>query len=126
MAILDTTFLVAFERREPSAMRRSEALRDGASPLRVPAAVWIEYLASFSHAKRPAAARTLESSVLFEPLTRDIADGAARLQQELFTSGVRLPWHDLQVAATALHFNEPVVSNDAVFRRVPGVEVLGH
>lgn len=68
----------------------------------------------------------MEAGTRFEPFTRQLADEAARLQFELFRAGEPLGWHDLQVATTALHYGEPVVTSDRRFEAVPGLAVLGH
>jgi predicted nucleic acid-binding protein len=125
VAVLDTSFLIDLEADEPRAWARLEGLTAAAAPFRVPAAVWIEYLAPMSPAERSDAARALESLVQFVPLDRGIADRAATLQAEMLERGKPLAWHDLQVAATALEVQEEVVSNDARFRDVPGIAVRG-
>lgn len=102
-----------------------ELLTAEAAPLRVPAAVWIEYLAAMSPAERTDASRALESLVTFVPLDRAVADRAATLQSELLERGRPLAWHDLQVAATALELQEDVVTKDARYRDVPGLAVRG-
>jgi predicted nucleic acid-binding protein len=59
-------------------------------------------------------------------LTREIADEAARLQADMKRSGTPLGWHDLQIAAAAMYLREPLVSNDKVFAKVPGLQLLDH
>lgn len=124
MAVLDSSFLIDLAKGVPGATERLTELEDGAEPLRVPAAVWVEYLHTFPPATRREERQLLEAYVLFEPFSRSIADEAARLQHELQKDGARLGWHDLQVATTALHHDEPVVSRDEAFGRVPGITVL--
>lgn len=126
MATLDTSFLVAIERRSPAALKVLREIEASAAPSRVPAAVWTEYLSGMTPAKRARAVRTLEGSVTFEPFDRTLADEAARLQHELRRAGATLGWHDLQIATTALHYGEPVVSNDEAFDGVPGLERVIH
>lgn len=123
MAILDTTFLIDLQRRLPTVHHRLQEFESFASPLRVPAAAWLEYLAQFPPTRRLKVARLLEETAVFEPFTREIADEAARLQHELVREGRPLAWHDLQIAATALHFGEDLVSNDRAFQGVPGLAV---
>jgi predicted nucleic acid-binding protein len=126
VVVLDTSFLIALERDVVTAWGRMDALQTARSPLRVPAAVWVEYLFPMAPAERSRAVGVLEASVTFEPFTRALADEAARLQNVLREAGTLLGWHDLQVATTALHHGEAVVSNDAGFARVPGLETLTH
>lgn len=124
MAVLDTSFLIALERGDRGAWLRLEGLQASPGLLRVPAAVWIEYLAPKTPAKRARAVEELDDAVVFEPLTREVADAAARLQHELRSAGTLLSWHDLQVAATALHYNEAVVTSGRGFVKVPGLHVV--
>lgn len=126
MAVLDTTFLIAVEKKDPKAMEVLGELRVGRAVLRVPAAAWTEYLSSMRPARRHLARGILMTSTVFEPFGLELADAAAALQYELQRDGMPLGWHDLQIAATALHHRDPVVSNDGVFRRVPGLETLPH
>lgn len=97
-----------------------------APPFRVPAVVWTEYLMALPPLRRQRAAASLESAAVFEPFEREIAEEAAKLAYDLARDGVTLSMSDLQVAATALHFGEPLISNDGSFRRVPGLDVKPH
>lgn len=126
MVILDSTFLIDVERRQKRALARLTELVEAGTPLRVPPASWIEYLARIDPSKRQAATRQLESSVVFEALSREIADEAVRIQAELASRGSPLGWHDLQIAAAAAFLREPLISNDVGFRVVPGLEILSH
>lgn len=126
MAVLDSTFLIDLEEERPRALATFDKLVADAHALRIPAAVWTEYLSAMPPSERATAARTLERSATFVPYDRDLADVAARVQHDLATRGREMAWHDLQVAATALHYGEPVVSNDRAFKRVPGLDVMGH
>ena len=126
MAVADSTFLIDLEEERPKALATLERLTEEAQAMRIPAAVWVEYLSTMPPAERAAAARTLERSASFVPFDRDLADVAARLQHDMAARGRELSWHDLHVAATALHLGEPVVSNDRAFRRVPGLDVITH
>ncbi len=121
MAVLDATFLIDLDKEVPAAGAQLDRLEEDAEPLRVPAAVWVEYLHTFPPARRREARRLLEGLVLFEPFSRSLADAAARLRHELRNAGARLGWHDLQVATTALHHDEPVVSRDRGLEAVPGL-----
>ncbi|MBW3583793.1 MAG: PIN domain-containing protein [Euryarchaeota archaeon] len=124
MAVLDTTFLIDLERRWPSAIKTLDDLESYAPPLRVPAAVWVEYLSAMEPTKRDRAQRHLEEITTFEPLSKEMAQEASRLQFEMGRVGRPLAWGDLQVAATALHVGEGLVSNDQVFRGVPGLSFI--
>lgn len=126
MVVLDTSFLIALQHDDPNALQALEDLRAHAEPLRVPAACWIEYVIAFPVVKQGTAARLLDASVIFEPFERRRADVAVRLQTDLGKAGRPLGWRDLQVAATAIECNEPLVSNDQAFRDVPGLDIYPH
>lgn len=126
MAVLDTTFLIAIERGDETAQRLYEDLVERGEPLRVPAAVWVEYLSPMKPAERRRAREMLEGATLIEPFERATADEAIEIQFELLGEGRRLGWHDLQVAATARSHREAIVSNDAALASVPGVETQRH
>jgi predicted nucleic acid-binding protein len=126
VAVLDTTFLIDLEKGAEAARGLHEDLRSGTEAVRVPAAVWTEYLSGFPPQDRDAAREALEAGARFEPFTRRLADAAARLQAELVQGGDPLGWHDLQVATTALHYDEHLVSSDGRFEAVPGLAVVEH
>lgn len=123
MAVLDTSFLIAVERDRDWAVDLYVDLEAARAPLRIPAAVWVEYLYKLSPSNRSRAVHELERATIFEPFTRVLADEAARLQHELAREGAVLGWHDLQVATTALSYDEPLATRDAAFDRVAGLEV---
>jgi len=56
-------------------------------------------------------------------LSDPIMERFARLRAEFRRQGVRIPDFDLIVAATALHHDLTVLTNDAHFRRVPGLKL---
>lgn len=126
MAVLDTTFLIDLERGSVPAQRRLRILESDSAPLRIPAAVWIEYLAGLTVPQKAVARGWLEAGASFQPVTREIAEEAVRLHGSLARAGSRLSWHDLQVAATASHLREPLVTNDANFRSLSELEILDH
>lgn len=123
MAVLDTTLLIDAEHGDAGAHEVLRDLRDASSPLRVTAASWMEYLASLPEAARSDAVGRLLSAVQFEPMTRELAESCAALQHDLYRRGERLLWHDVHMAATAVHYNEPLVTRDQAFARVRGLRV---
>ncbi len=123
MAVLDTSFLIDLERDSHDAWGLLETLTQSREHLRVPAAVWVEYLCAMRPEPRERAIAELEAAVTFEPFTREFADEAIIIQQELALRGALLGWHDLQVAATARWHREGVVTRDAGFRNVAGLRV---
>jgi tRNA(fMet)-specific endonuclease VapC len=56
-------------------------------------------------------------------LSDPIMERFARLRAEFRRQGTRIPDFDLVVAATALHHDLTVLTNDAHFGRVPGIKL---
>jgi predicted nucleic acid-binding protein len=123
MTVLDSSFLIEVERGTGPAMSLLRELETQADALRIPAAAWAEYLSTYAPTRRGKAVRELEASSTLEAFAREMADEAARLQSELMREGRGLAWHDLQVAATALYLRETLVTTDAAFRDLPGLDV---
>ena len=77
----------------------------------------------------PARARRLETSeraLAFEPLSVDgrFAGAWAALRLALHDEGRRMPLSDSWIPATAIAHRIPVVSQDADYEDVPGLEVI--
>lgn len=125
VAVLDTTFLIDVERRRAGAVDVLESLRTQGATLRVPAAAWMEFLYGLSPRRRAAAVTELEASTTFEAFTVELANLGLRLQAEMADGETSLRWHDIHVAATALHHNEELVSNDRAFDGVKGLARTG-
>lgn len=123
MSVLDTSFLIEVERGASAATRLLAQVESQSDALRIPAAVWVEYLSTFEPTRRGDAVKRLDGASTFEPFTREAADEAARLQHELMREGRGLGWHDLQIAATALYLRETLITTDAAFRGLPGLDV---
>ncbi len=121
MTVLDTTVLVDRTRKHPGAIAKVVGLQRQGSILRIPAMVWVEFLSPLAPHARAIATKQLEGAARFEDFDRTLADEAARLQHEMDRAGLRLAWTDLQIATTALHYNEPLISNDKGFDKVPGL-----
>ena len=58
------------------------------------------------------------------PITTDIARTHARLWADLAQAGALIAAHDLWIAATAITLGLQLVTSDADFDRVPGLEVI--
>ncbi len=123
MVVLDTTFLIDLEKGSKPAHETYQNLIERRKPVRLPAAAWTEYLSGFPPLDRDTARERLEGGIQFEPFTRHLADAASRLQFELMRAGEPLGWHDLQIAVTALHYEEVLFSSDPHFEKVPGLGV---
>lgn len=126
MAILDTTALIDAEHEDPAALQLLQRFRTSGEVLRVTAASWMEYLSSLPEGQRTDAIGRLLGSVTFEAMTRELAGSCAALQHALYSRGLRLGWHDVHIAATALHYHEPLVTRDRGFERVPGLLVQAY
>ncbi len=77
----------------------------------------------------PIRARRLDTLTLAEaleplPVDRDVASVWAALRLALRDTGRRMPLNDSWIAATALAHELPVVSQDADYDNVPGLDVI--
>ncbi|MEX1006339.1 MAG: type II toxin-antitoxin system VapC family toxin [Acidimicrobiia bacterium] len=77
----------------------------------------------------PTRARRLDTLTLAEvleplPVDRDVASVWAVLRLALRDAGRRMPMNDSWIAATALTYEMPVVSRDADYDGVPGLDVI--
>lgn len=129
--ILDTEFLGSLVEQKPAAKQKAAELDASGVPTRVPAMVTWEVYYGISNA--PADHRdVLEAGYekLFQSfpvveLDDSLARKAGRLRGEHARSDslATLDGADSSVAATALSLDEPVVSNDADFQDVDGLDV---
>jgi len=129
--ILDTEFLGSLVEQAPAAVEKAGELDARNAPVRVPAMVVWELYHGVANA--PEASRgTLRAGYekLFESypvveLDDSLARRAGRIRGRHARSDslATLDGADSAVAATALSYDEPVVSNDRDFRDVDGVTV---
>lgn len=137
--VIDTSALVAAERRRPSEPGRvatwSALLGQiAAEPVVLPAIVYAELLVGVELADtvaRAAARRTrieaLTAQVPVVDFHAAIAATWAQLFAALSRSGQLIPANDLAVAATAMHLGYRVLvgpSDERHFRSVPGLDVV--
>ncbi len=123
MTCLDTSFLIALERRVPAAVGLMQEWRGSSAPI-VPAVVWMEYLAGLRPSLWLEAQRIVSRSATLVPFGEAEAHRAALLQQACLASGRRRQWTDLQIAATAVEAGVPLVTLDTDFRHIPGLDVV--
>ncbi|MHB1260744.1 MAG: type II toxin-antitoxin system VapC family toxin [Thermoplasmatota archaeon] len=121
MVVLDTATLIDAHHDQGGAMDAIRQAQASGALIRITAATWMEYLAVIPIHRRTDAIGRLLGAVEFEPMTRELAESCAAIQHDLLTRGERLAWHDLHLAATALHYHEPLVTRDRAFARVPGL-----
>jgi predicted nucleic acid-binding protein len=58
------------------------------------------------------------------PFAPEAAKQAARIQAEMQAQGSRLPILDLLIGCTAVHHGQTLVTRDADFHRIKGLDVL--
>lgn len=109
MPILDTTFLIADQRKKGAQSFLQELIDEG-EPLLVPAQAAIEFAAGCAD---PAEAmRKLRDAFVLVPCGPDIALEAARLARKAFSDGTFTGWADIQIAAAASHEGMAIVSRN--------------
>lgn len=126
--ILDTTFLIDVLRgNEPVERLLSDCPADG--PRKVSAITAMElaegiHLADSSKRERDAV-RSLLSDVRSVPFDTDCAIEAGRISATLISNGQRIETADIQISATALVHDEPVITrNTTHFERIEGISVI--
>lgn len=137
--VVDTSALVAAERRQPADPGRATtwiALLGpiATEPVVLPAIVYAELLVGVELADTPARAaarrtriETLTAQVPVVDFDAAIAATWARLFATLSRKGQLIPANDLAVAATAIHLGYRVLvgpSDERHFRSVPDLEVV--
>jgi len=133
--ILDTNFLIDIEANRPEAVAKAREIEAAKRPRRVPQVVVFELWTAVGKGSQPDANRLRFERVLdglprAEP-TDAIVKRAGEIEGRVQAadpndSGVGVA--DAVIAATALHVDEPVVTDDGDFRRrikeQAGVEAL--
>ena len=127
--ILDTEFLISLRAGESGAVDLAAELEADSVPTRIPTVVVKElYVGVGAGGDAAGNARAYEALVANKPvvdLDENIARRAGVLEGHHLTSDAKptLGPGDATVAATGLVFNEPVVTNDADFEHVDGLDV---
>ena len=131
--ILDTSVIIAEERRGTSAAELLKGIRAslGSEPIALSAVSVIELEHGVWRAREPAqAARRqkflddLFAVVPVYPLTFEIARRAARIDGEAKRNGTSIPFQDLVIGATALELDYAVVTHNVRhFQMIPGLVV---
>ncbi len=123
LGLADTSLFIAIEQERPLA---------GTPPERIAVSVITIAelrLGVLAAADGPTRARRLETLTRADaldplPIDRSVATAWAILRLALRDAGKRMPLNDSWIAATALAGNIPVVSQDADYDGVPGLQVL--
>jgi Predicted nucleic acid-binding protein, contains PIN domain len=127
--ILDTEFLISLRAGESGAVELAAELEADSVPTRVPTVVVQElYVGVGAGDDATANARAYEALVANKPVVEidaNIARRAGVLEGHHLTGDTKptLGPGDATVAATGLVFNEPVVTNDADFEQVDGLDI---
>ncbi len=124
MPVLDAAFLIAVERRHRAATALADRLAGAPRPIWIPAVAWMEYLSGFRTDEQASAVAILESIGTLAPFDQPVAQLAGVLQSGFLRSGRRMQWNDVQVAATALHLRDAVVTLDGDFSGIAGLEAI--
>ena len=128
MAILDTSFLINFMHNETRAVALFEKLERLEPEFYITAPTATELWRGTIKAKRQEEeqkkVQELFRTILFLPFDLTAAKRAAELEAVLEKEGISLTIMDLMIASIALVRDDIVVTNDADFTRVPGLQVL--
>ena len=126
--ILDSSFLIDLMNGNEGAIRVATDLESSADPQRVPAQVVYELYVGVGYTEQTHDEGGKIQSVLnsrpIVPLTGEIARHAGRIDGQLRRDGERVGQGDIKIAATALRYDEPVVTgNTKDFDRIPEVRI---
>ena len=122
-ALADTSVFVATETVRPLA--RDMPTHIAVSIVTV-AELRLGVLAALGHTARAQRLETLRRAESLEPVPVDdaVASAWARLRVDLRAAGRRIGVNDSWIAATALALAVPVLTQDADYDGVPGLEVI--
>ncbi len=132
--ILDSSVVIAAERRNatPADLVRQITSLTGDQEAAVSAVGLVELVHGICRAgdprirqRREAFIHQLISALPVYPFTRDIAFVAGRVDGAQQAQGIRVPYQDLLIGATALHLRYSVVTlNPRHFHMIPGLKVI--
>lgn len=132
--ILDTSVLIAEERRGGSPRQLVKRLQDihGNTGLRLSSVSVVELTHGIFRAKtsqqserRRVFADKLFRDIAVEPLSLEIAKLAGQIEGEQASKGIVIAFEDLVIGATALHLGYGVVTlNVRHFEKIPGLRVV--
>jgi len=123
LALADTSVFIALEQERPPAGSPPQSVVVSAITV---GELRLGVLAAGDGPTRARRLETLERALAFEPLPVDgrVAGAWAALRLALRDEGRRMPLNDSWIAATAIAHRIPVVSQDADYDRIPGLEVI--
>lgn len=129
MTVLDTGFLIDVMRGNEGATAALPGLMEGYSPVAISAITVMELhhgipRSTFPRKETSRIARAL-AAVTTYPITHELAAKAGEIDGALVDEGRAIGVHDALIAATALAYDEPVLTrNRKHFGRVAGLHVL--
>ena len=129
--ILDTSFLLDLRHGDPDAIACARTIEDSPEQVRVSAITMAELQAGVPRASVPLDEHTevvdVTASKEIVPVTRSIALRGGRLYGEQQNAGKAVELDDCLIAATALEFEEPVVTRNVDhFKRFDGLLVRNY
>lgn len=127
--LLDTTFLIDLQ-RDLSGRTESGALGFLKSHPQESSAIslmsWLEFAEGYTEAQEEECRLFLHRFRLIIP-DLAVAWRTSRIARHLRNSGAPIADHDLWIAATAIHFDLPLVTrNTRHFRRIPDLKVASY
>lgn len=123
MAVLDTSFLIDLDRRHSGAVDVLRDLVEREANLLVPFIVGLQFAAG--HKDSALAWARLRDDYTVVEFTPEMAEEATPLARALGRRGVFPGWSDFLIAATALHYGEPLATADGrAFPSVPGLRLV--
>jgi tRNA(fMet)-specific endonuclease VapC len=132
--ILDSSFIIAAERRGQTVLQILESVRasQGDTEVGVSVVTIAELVHGAYRAKTTARQeRRLEfierltSDVPVHPVSLDIARLAGRIEGQQEGKGIQITFEDLLIGATALHLGHAVATlNHRDFQRIPGLSIV--
>ncbi|MCP5111022.1 MAG: type II toxin-antitoxin system VapC family toxin [bacterium] len=131
--VLDSSVIVAAERRaQPvselldqirSTIGVTEILLSAISVIELEHGLWRADTAQIAQ-KRRAYLDTVFAALPVEPFTKEMAQLAAKIDAESRTQGIVIPFADLQIGVTALHYSYSIGTlNVRHFQMIPGLDV---
>jgi predicted nucleic acid-binding protein len=126
--ILDTSFLIDVQNGVDAATEKAREIESNGRPRRIPHVVLYELYIGVGKGVQSDENRERIESVVFslplEPTTPSIVRRAGRIEGELQTDDESIGAVDAIVAATALDYDEPVVTADTDdFERISGIRI---
>lgn len=125
MKCLDATFCIDLSKGVPEALAKAQELAKSGERLAIPAPALTEFLVGAFHlgGHRLSQALELASDLEVLDVTEPIATEAARIGGECLRRGQSVGAIDLLIASTARHHHAQLLSRDADYARIPGINL---